>query len=344
MPEYVTLGCTGLKVSRIAFGCGFRGVTEVRDAEKTVQAALDRGINFFDCANKYRLRSDFPSELVLGKALRGHRENVVITSKFGAPDTVSAGNSINCSGGSRYHVIRAVERSLKQLGTDYIDVYLMHRPDSETAFEETMSAFDQLRRDGKILYAGLCNHSAWQLSAMQGIAKRYGSTPISVIQNAYNLLNRSPEEELLPAAAYEGVGVMAYSPLAAGLLTGVLTKGCKIPEKSTWGHNKMYKKYLKYVLSNQVTEVAQAVDEIAEGYGVAPATVAVAWVLKNRSITSAIAGADSVEELDGVLAACDIKLRSEDAERLDRLSHGLREDFRLPVVQQKLDYICDKGE
>ncbi|MGI5967769.1 MAG: aldo/keto reductase [Anaerotruncus rubiinfantis] len=334
MGKYVPLGCTGLKVSRIAFGCGFRGIYDENEAASTIRMAIDCGVNFIDCANIYKLRSGIHAETALGKAVQGLRDKVIITSKFGA-QIDERHPTLNGSGASRYHMVRAVEDSLRRFSTDYIDVYLLHMPDSETAYEETMRAFEQLCRDGKIRYAGLCNHNAWQITAMQEIHKRYGGCPISVIQNPYNLLNRSAEEELFPAAAYGRLGVMAYSPLGAGLLGGAFADGRPAPEKSTWGYDPVYREYMKRVFPGRIAHIVDAVAGMARRYGVSSAVIATAWVLQNSQVTCAISGADTMAEFADSLKAASLELRSEDRAELDRLSYGMREVFSHPEVQKK---------
>lgn len=332
---YVPLGSTGLRVSRVAFGCGFRGIYDKNEAVSTICAAMEQGINFFDCANIYKLRSGIHAEEVLGKAMTGRRDKVIITSKFGAQIDERC-PVLNESGASRYHMIRAVEASLKRLNTDYIDIYLLHMPDSETAYEETMRAFDQLCRDGKIRYAGLCNHNAWQITAMQETARRNGGCPVSVIQNPYNLLNRSAEEELIPASIYGKTGVMAYSPLAAGLLGGAFSKGKKAPEKSTWGYDPCYQDYMELVFPGRIARIVDALDDLGQKYGVSSAVIATSWVLKNRNIACVVSGADTTEEFEDTLKAVVLKMDREDYEYLDQLSLDMREVFSHPEVQQKV--------
>lgn len=335
LSDYATLGRTGVKVSRVALGCGFRGVYDIKQAADTIAKALDSGINFIDCANIYKLRSGAYAEEALGMALRGRRDQVVITSKFGG-QLAGGTTQPNSGGASRLNMIRAAEDSLNRLHTDYIDVYLLHMPDTEAAFEETMRGFEQLCRDGKIRYAGLCNHKAWQAVAMQEWQKRYGGCPISVLQNPYNLLNRAAEEELFPAAAYEGFGFMGYSPLAAGLLGGAFAHGHAAPEKSTWSYDPMYVEYKKRVFPGRISGIVDAVYDMAQRYGVSSAVIATAWVLRNPQVSCVIAGADTAEEFDDTLQAVQLELAREDAELLDRLSDGMREEFAHPEVQRKL--------
>lgn len=333
--EYVPLGNTGIRVSRLAFGCGFRGIYDRKEAEDTISQAIEMGINYIDCANIYKLRSNIHAEEALGRALQGKRHEVVITSKFGAQINEKSPRP-NGRGASRLHMIHAAEESLRRLRTDYIDVYLLHMPDEDTAFEETMRAFDQLLRDGKIRYAGLCNHKAWQVVAMQELQKRYGGCPISVIQNPYNLLNRSAEEELFPAIAYEGIGFMGYSPLGAGLLGGAFAGGQTPPEKSTWSYDPVYAKYRKHLFSGRAAQIVDRTGAMAEKYGVSSAAIATAWILKNPHVTCVLTGADTIEELKDSMTAVTLQLEAEDFACLNQISTGMQEEFAHPEVQKKL--------
>lgn len=333
--QFAALGKTGLKVSRIALGCGFRGIYDSSEAANTIEYALDCGINLIDCADIYKLRSGIHAEEVLSSVLRKRREQVIITSKFGG-QMDEQHPVLNNSGASRTYMIRAVEASLKRLKTDYIDIYFLHVPDDETSWEETMRAFDQLCRDGKIRYAGLCNHKAWQIVGMQSIQKRFGGCPVSVIQNPYSLLNRSGEEELFPAAKYENMGIMVYSPLAAGLLGGAFAKNHSAPSKSTWGYDPDYKFYMKHIFPGRISSIVDTVFDLAKKYEVSSAALATAWVLKNANISTVIAGSDTPAELIDSIRATTLELTEGDAAYLDYLSDGMREVFSHPEVQKRV--------
>ena len=198
-----------------------RGQGDEKEARNLVAAALDQGVNLFDCANIYGLGDDRrqrgTSETVLGKALKGRRDDVVITSKVHS----AVGSGPNDRGLSRYHILREVERSLQRLDTDRIDVYLMHGVDAPTPQEETLRALDALVQQGKIRYVGISNYQAWQVVQALRVQERLNAAPLITVQNPYNLLNRTLEREMFPMVAALGVGVMAYSPLAVGLLSGV---------------------------------------------------------------------------------------------------------------------------
>ena len=232
--EYVNFGKAGVKVSPLALGLGFRGQGDEKAAQRLVEHAIDSGINLIDCANIYGLMDDRAnigrSEEVLGKAIQGKRDDVVITSKVFS----QMGPGPNDAGLSRYHIMREVERSLKRLNTDHIDVYLIHAYDEATPQEETIRALDDLVRSGKTRYIGCCNHQAWQACKALWIADSINATPYMCIQNMYNLLNRDLETEMFGLVREEGLGVMCYSPLAVGLLSGVYSPDEPPPAGTLW--------------------------------------------------------------------------------------------------------------
>jgi aryl-alcohol dehydrogenase-like predicted oxidoreductase len=218
--QYVQFGTAGVRVSRIALGMGMRGQANEAEIERLILSAFDRGVNLFDCANVYGLMDDRTyagrSEEILGHALRTHRDDVVISSKVAS----TVGTAINDVGTSRYHIMREVERSLRRLGTDRIDVYLLHRFDDTTPLEEQFRALDDLVHQGKVRYVGVCNYQAWQVCQAMWLQERLHASPLITIQNPYSLLNRTPEVEHFPLARALGLGIMAYAPLATGLLSG----------------------------------------------------------------------------------------------------------------------------
>lgn len=332
---YNYMGDTGLQVSKIALGCGFRGLFEKKAAVETISRVMDMGINFIDCANVYRLRNGIHAEEALGEALKGKRNHFIITSKFGNPFHEQCRTPNDC-GASRNNMVRSLEDSLKRLQTDYIDIYFLHLPDEQTSFEELLLGLDYLRRAGKIRYAGLCNHRAWQVATINEMSKRMGTCPVSVIQNPYNLLNRSAEKELWPMARYQSLGTMAYSPLAAGLLGGDFAHGKKPPIKSTWSYDPCYTEYLDYVFHGRIEKIVNSVDDLSKKYHVTSATVAASWILEKGQVTSIIAGADSAEEFSDLLKVCDLKMEKSDFEILDEISEGMAEEFIHFEVEKKV--------
>ena len=319
--QYVNFGASGMKVSRLALGLGFRGQPDEGEAQRVIESAFDSGINLIDCANVYGPMDDRAnigrSEVVLGKALKGRRDDVVITSKVAS----EIGPGPNDVGLSRYHIMREVERSLTRLQTDRIDVYLVHRYDDETPLEETLSALSNLVDSGKIRYYGVCNFAAWQITKAQGIAERDGLHQPITAQNPYSLMNRDLETELFPMARDSGVGIMAYSPLAVGLLSGVYSPDDAPPQGSLWATKR--ESEFASSLEGPRGEVLGTVREIARDHGSTPAQVALAWVLSHDEITIAITGGDTIEHLNDNIGGAELVLDDAEIALLNAVSASL---------------------
>lgn len=331
--EFTALGSSGVRVSRIALGMGFRGQRDEGEILNVVARALDAGVTFFDCANIYGPGDDRAlagrSEILLGKALGGLRDELVITSKFSG----AVGAGVNDRGGSRYHIVREIERSLKRLGTDRIDVYLMHSPDPETPLEETVATLDLLVRQGKILYWGLSNYSAWEACQALWVADAGGWEKPTVLQNPYSLLNRRIERDLLDFVRGFGLGVMAYSPLGIGLLAGTYSDESDSGAGALWRDR--LGDCLGEVLTDDVRRVKSEVDRIAEERKLSPAQVAIAWVLSNAAVSVAIAGPDSPAQLNDYVNAVDLRLEKSELNALASASQApnpLIEERQLPRV------------
>ena len=223
--DYVNFGRAGLKVSRLAFGLGFRGQADPDAAERVIERAIELGINFIDCANVYGLEDDPSnagmSEQILARVLKRYRDELVISSKVCS----RIGPGPNDVGLSRYHIMREIDRTLARLGTDHIDVYILHSWDEHTPLDETLRALDDLVRAGKTRYVGVSNFEAWQVLKALWTQDRLGLDPLVCIQNPYNLLNRDLEREMWSAQRDQGFGVMTYSPLGVGLLSGIYEQG-----------------------------------------------------------------------------------------------------------------------
>ena len=320
---YVNFGSSGLKVSRIAFGCGFRGTPDEKYCEEMMVRAIESGVNFIDCSNIYLAGNHVRSEIPLGRALKGRRDNVVLTTKVGS---CIPGDPIDANGrsASRYHIMREVENSLTRLQTDHIDLYLIHIPDKCTPLEETVRALEQLCQDGKVRYTGLCNYQAWQVTEILGIQQRINAQPMIGMQSPFNLLNRSLEDEMFPMIREKGMGLMAYSPLATGLLGGQYMPGEPVPEKAFWYHSEIYRRYYPYIFKDQLVEVVMAVKLMAEKYNVTMSQIATAWVLTHPEVSSVVAGANTVEEFDNLLGTFEIHLEQDDVDYLTDLSNGMR--------------------
>lgn len=211
--KYVPMGRSGLKVSQLALGCGFRGVTDVDEMETVINHAIDHGINFIDCANTYR---DGVAEDVLSRVLARGRDDLVITTKV----TSLTGPGPNDIGSSRYHIMREIDRSLKSLQTDHVDIYIVHWRDHTTPMEETVHTMTDVVRSGKARYWGVSNYQAWEACRALWIADAAVAPGFITMQNPYSLLNRDLEPEIMPFCGEMGSGLMAFSPLAVGVLSG----------------------------------------------------------------------------------------------------------------------------
>ena len=323
--EYVNFGATGLRVSRIAFGLGFRSQSDEREMQKIVERALELGITLFDCANIYGPMDDRRyagvSEQVLGRALKGRRDDVVITSKVGGP----VGDGSNDRGNSRYHIMREVEKSLTRLDMDHIDIYLMHVRDSTTPFAEAVGTMDDLVRQGKIRYWGVSNFAAWELCKCLWTADRLASTGPSCIQNPYSLLDRTLEDEVMPLCREVGVAIEAYSPLAVGLLSGRYARGQRPPPDTLWGSRR--KDEFEGALTQQIEAVIGEVVDIAERTGKTATQVAINWVLSHPEVTVAVIGPSRLAHLEDNVGAIAWRLDPDDRARLDAAS-----DFSVPAI------------
>jgi aryl-alcohol dehydrogenase-like predicted oxidoreductase len=319
--EYVYFGNSGLKVSRMALGLGLREQNDEQQAERLIHRAVDNGINLFDCANVYGLGDDRAfigkSEEILGRALKGKRDDVVITSKVNQP----IGDGPNDSRASRYHIMREVERSLTRLGTDRIDVYLLHVFDAATPLDEQFRALEDLVRQGKIRYVGVCNYQAWQICQALTVQERINASRLITAQNSYSLLNRELELEMFPFVRATGVGIMAYAPLAIGLLSGAYLPDAPPSSSTLWGRNSP--ESLATILDGRPGDVIRKAFEIAERMGVTVAQVALQWVMTHPEISVVITGADSAEQLDDNIGSVGLKLADEDVNELNRLSNGM---------------------
>jgi len=297
--EYRVLGRTGVQVSRLCFGTmSFGGDADAAAAARMFRACRDAGINFFDTADQY---NGGKSEEILGELMRGSREDLVIATKCFNP----IGPDINARGDSRRHIRRALEASLKRLQTDRVEVLFLHQPDPLTPLEESMRALEDLVRAGKVLYPALSNHSAWQTQSALGIQERHGWSRLEVIQPMYNLVKRQAEVEILPMAAANGIGVIPYSPAAAGLLSGKYADGSG---KGRIVTNKMYES--RYGES-WMHETAAAFASFCKARGMHPMSAAVAWVGAHPAITAPIIGARSLEQLQPSLDSMKIAMTPE---------------------------------
>jgi aryl-alcohol dehydrogenase-like predicted oxidoreductase len=313
--EYVNLGHTGLKVSRVCLGCMTYGVpdrgahTWTLEEEKSrplIKRALELGINFFDTANTY---SDGTSEEIVGRALRdfARREEVVLATKVFYPMR----DGPNARGLSRKSVLTEIDASLRRLGTDYVDLYQIHRWDKHTPIEETLEALHDVIKAGKARYIGASSMYAWQFSKAQYVARQNGWTRFASMQNHYNLLYREEEREMMPLCAAEGVGVLPWSPLARGRLARDWNETTKRMETDEFG------KTLYTAAEDADRKIVERVGEIAAKRSVPRAQVALAWVAQKPFMTAPIVGASKPHHLDDAIAALSLNLTPEEISSLE---------------------------
>ncbi len=293
--EFRNLGDSGLKVSVAGIGCNNFGMTiEYAQSEKVIRAALDSGINFFDTADCYGAGG---SEEHLGRALGAERQNVVIATKFGVP--MGAGPLMG--GASRRYAMQACEASLKRLGTDYIDVYIMHIPDADTPIAETLDALNILIEQGKVRYAGCSNLSGWQISNAAWEADTAGLRGFVTAQNEWSLLNRDVEAEVVPAAEHHGLGIMPYFPLASGALTGKYKRGQDFDEDSRYGGGEgreMFTQMYGHFVSDDNLAKVERLEEVASAAGISLIELALSWLASQPSVSSVIAGATKPAQVE----------------------------------------------
>ena len=317
--EYRQLGRSGLKVSvltmgTMTFGGGGKfakvGNTGVDDARRQIDLCLEAGVNLIDTADVY---SDGVSEEIVGDVLKGRREQVLLTTKVRFP----MGSGPNDAGLSRHHVIAGCEASLRRLGTDYLDLYQLHEWDGLTPLEETLDALDVLVSSGKVRYVGASNFSGWHLMKALGIAERDGLPRLVSQQIYYSLQGRDAEYELVPLAIDQGLGILVWSPLAGGLLSGKYRRGVDAPEGSRhlqeWNEPPVHDQEGLY-------DTIEVLVDIADGRGVSPAQVALAYSLAKPGVTSLVVGARTTEQLQDNLAAADLTLDPAEIDRLDTVS------------------------
>ncbi len=313
--DYIRLGKSGLKVSRICLGMMSYGdpkwrewVLDEQASRPFIQRALEMGINFFDTADIY---SKGVSEEITGRALRelARRENVVIATKVNA----RMSDDPNDAGLSRKHIMDSIDRSLKRLGTDYVDSYQIHRWDNDTPIEETMEALHDVVKSGKARYIGASSMYAWQFAKAQFVAEKYGWTKFVSMQNHYNLVYREEEREMIPLCLDQGVGLIPWSPLARGFLAGNRTRdkgGETTRAKSDPFAHDMYYQDADF-------QVVDRVVELAARMGHKPAQVALAWILQKQTVNSPIIGATKMYQLEDANIATTIKLSEAEIKYLE---------------------------
>jgi 1-deoxyxylulose-5-phosphate synthase len=321
--RYRQLGSSDLQISEIGLGSWLTYGGGVGDdaARACVAAAFEAGINFVDTANVYGASPTFdrpgvppaaerePAEQILGRALAGRRDDVVIATKSGERRFDPA------AGLSRRYIIQQVEHSLRRLGTDYIDLYYAHFPDPDTPLEQTLSVYDDLVRQGKLRYVALSNHPAWQVTHALWIAddRRLAAAPICV-QVKYNLIDRAAEHELAPACLQFGLSIVPFAPLHGGLLAGT----SQVEEREIAGD----KRFGGSGFTETELEIGRAVERLSQDWSLQPYQVSLAWLLSRPTVASAIVGAETVEEITANAAAADVKLEQSQLDTLTALQAG----------------------
>jgi aryl-alcohol dehydrogenase-like predicted oxidoreductase len=320
----VRLGRTGLKVSEICLGTMTFGYQcDEKTSFAIMNKAAEQGVYFIDTADVYpvppTIETSGRTEEIVGRWLKGQRDRFVLATKC----RMKVGPGPNDEGLSRRHIIKAVDDSLRRLQTDYIDLYQPHSFDPETPLEETLRALDDCVRHGKIRYLGCSNYPAWQVALSVGVSAKHGLARYDCVQPRYNLLHRDIEAELLPLCRDQGIGVIAYNPLAGGFLTGKYQSLEAPPEQTRFSLGKTGDLYRERYWQQAQLEAVQELQKFFQPRGKSLIGVAVAWVLAQPGITSAIVGASKPEQLDASLAAVQLTLDAEEKEACNRAWYHL---------------------
>ncbi|MBJ7336084.1 aldo/keto reductase [Mycolicibacterium sp.] len=325
--QYTTFGNSGLTVSRLCLGTApFGKQTDEHTAHDILDKAAAAGVTFLDTADGYPMGADLTlvgrTEQIVGQWLRGKRDQFIVATKAGLP----MGQAPWDRGGSRKHLLDAIDASLTRLGTDYVDLYQLHFDDPDTPLDETLEALDTIVRAGKARYIGVSNFLAYRLARTIGRAETLGLTRVASVQPRYNLLFRQIERELLPLADEEGIAVIPFNPLAGGLLTGKY-RAADQPEKGRFSSEvgqKFADVYRERYWHQSAFDTVGRLNEVASDTGEPLAAVSIAWVLANPAITSVILGASKPDQLTDTLAAVDLTLPSELKVALDDISYEYR--------------------
>jgi aryl-alcohol dehydrogenase-like predicted oxidoreductase len=318
--EYRFLGNSGFRVSALGFGAGTFGGkgplfsawgnTDVEEARRLMDVSLEAGLNFFDTADVY---SDGASESILGAAIQGRRDSVILSTKL----SLRSGEGPNDVGSSRHHIVRATEKALKRLGTDYIDLLQLHHFDARTPVESVMSTLDDLVRAGKVRYIGASNFSGWQLMKSQAVADRYGYAKYVAHQAYYSLIGRDYEWELMPLAQDQGIGAVVWSPLGWGRLTGRVRRGQPLPKGSRLHETAQF---APPVDTERLYQVVDVLAEVAQETEKTIPQVALNWLLQRPTVSTVLIGARDETQLRENLGAVGWALSREQVARLDKAS------------------------
>jgi aryl-alcohol dehydrogenase-like predicted oxidoreductase len=312
--EYKNLGKCGLKVSRIGLGTNnFGGQVNEENSIKIVRKAIDLGINLIDTADMY---TNGKSEEMIGKALQGYREDVILATKVG----FNMGKGPNQTGLSRKHILWQVRHSLKSLQVDYIDIYYLHRFDPDTPLGETLKTLNDLVREGRVRYIACSNFAAWQIAKAHEICEDLGLEKFVAAQPPYNLLQREIETELLPYCQHEGLGVLTYTPLMGGLLSGKYAKEASPPAGSRAEYNPVYWERINKEMN---FKILQQIESTAGDAGISLRQLAIAWILKNPVITAPVLGASKTEQVEENCGIIDIHISDEVYKKLNETTANI---------------------
>ena len=318
--EYRFLGASGFRVSALGFGAGTFGGkgplfsawgnTDVAEARRLIDVSLEAGLSFFDTADVY---SEGASESILGAAIKGRRDSVVLSTKV----TLRTGEDANAVGASKYHLIRATDRALQRLGTDYIDLLQLHHFDAMTPVDAVMSTLDDLVRSGKVRFIGASNFSGWQLMKSQAVAERYGYSRFVANQTYYSLIGRDYEWELMPAGLDQGIGAVVWSPLGWGRLTGRVRRGQPLPKSSRLHETANIG---PPVDDERLYRIVDVLDAVAAETGKSIPQIALNWLLQRPTVSTILIGARDEKQLRENLGAIGWQLSSDQMARLDAVS------------------------
>lgn len=309
--DFRHIGKSGLRVSTLGIGCNnFGGRSDEEASRKVIHAALDAGVNFFDTADVYPVGKSGESEAIMGRALAGKRQDVVIATKFGLPMQRTGVGGFTGSNGSRSYMIRALDDCLKRLNTDYIDLWQLHFPDHVTPIEETIRAMDDAIRSGKVRYIGISNMPTWELVDALHAADRMNAERFISSQNQYSLLSRDVEAELIPALRHHGLGLLPFFPLAGGFLSGKYRRNMPMPAGSRMTKTQ---NLASMFLTDRNYEVAEKLQDFCDARGITMLQMAFRWLLSRDVVPSVIAGASTPDQVkqnadavNGALSADDI--------------------------------------
>ncbi len=312
--KYRRFGHSGMEVSLLGLGTNAFGKrADQETSTRIIYHAIDQGINFIDTANIY---AGSESERIIGEALTGRRHEVVLATKAGLVN----GEGPNTRGSSRHHVMQELDRSLKRLRTDYVDLYQIHTFDPNTPLEETLRTLDDMVRSGKVRYIGASNYAAWELMKALGISEAKGLNRYVSTQTSYSLADRTPEQELVPMCLDQGVGIIPYFPLAGGILTGKYSFADRAPLQSRAQTDPSFGRFI----NDRTLTLGEEVSRIAEAIGCTPGMLSLAWLMEQPVVSSVIVGATRPEQLDENLKSLELNLSAETLRSLNEVSEPFR--------------------